>query len=400
MMFKTISIIFTVLFSAATFAEPCQWGELLQGLQHEKLINFDTFCSKLPPIKKEKDLKEVMEFFFDQNKKNNHANRHQATRQLNICQPTPQSKALIIAFEGTGAYEPLAGVTFAQLNKCFGGKIPPSLINSVYPTFEKIYKNRIGKERKWSGLQSGIQSELLSMKDSHTVDWYSFPSEEVEQLAGLEQLANISIPQLVDDIIDSVESNPKGIQNARGCIKKYLREAKKMGIEPKIILTSHSSGGRSLVKFAEHMKTDVGVKVDLAFSIDPVIEAHHALEEVVPQKIGEPARYAKWKAENAWRRLRGLPETEYPYSAVWHRDHKSKLYKPSNVLDHQSFYQLEDRLGLKLGGDLGRFGIKGSSMEGANNQRIKVSSVDAHGPIAYDKKVLEIFRKKVSDLLK
>jgi hypothetical protein len=61
------------------------------------------------------------------------------------------------------------------------------------------------------------------------------------------------------------------------------------------------------------MKKDVGVDVDvdLAFSIDPVKEAHHAAEEVLPQNLGEP-RYARWK-------LLAGKGSDYPYSAVWSR---------------------------------------------------------------------------------
>lgn len=387
-----IAIIF-VLSSAQASDTPCPWDEVLEQFQHEDILNQEVICSKLPPIKTEKDLKDVIEFYFSKAQKSDDPDRHVATKKLNRCKPTKNSKTLVIAFEGTGAYEPLIPATMARFNKCFGGKVPKKLKNKIYSSTREVFKAKKGKDSKWSGLQSGVMQEMITMDGGRSADWYSFPSEEVEQLAGLEEIKGFSLKQLRDSIKDSVNSNPKGIKNARDCIMQYMREAKLLGVEPKIVLTSHSSGGRSLVKFAEHMKKDVGVDVDLAFSIDPVKEAHHAIEEVVPQKIGEPARYLKWKITSG-------KGSDYPYSAVWHRAQPKKLYKPSNVKDHQNFYQLDDRLGLKMGGDALRFGIQGSSMDGADNTHIKGLSSSGHGEVTYDSKVLKSFQDKFSPLLK
>ncbi|MCP4913260.1 MAG: hypothetical protein GY909_09075 [Oligoflexia bacterium] len=299
----------------------------------------------------------------------------------------------MIAFEGTGAFEPLIPPTISEFMKCFSGKLDPSIKNKVYSTVREIHKDTKGKDSKWSTLQSGIMSELTKNKEANKVDWYSFPSEEVEQLAGLEELGNTSVRQLYNDIKNSIDSNPKGIQNARDCIKNYMAEASKLGISPKVVIVSHSSGGRSLVKFTQHVKKDLGIDIDLAYSIDPVKEAHHAVEEVVPQKIGEPWRYTKWKVS-------GGKGKDYPYSAVWSRDQPSVLYKSSNVKKHINFYQTEDRLGLKMGGDAMRFGINGSRMHNAENIHLSGFGADAHGPVGYHKKVLERFNSEMEILLK
>jgi len=389
------SLILTFSFNLQAQESECQWNALLANVPNAHDLERQNICDHLPPIKDAKDLKEVLEFFYDETQKNDDKDRHKATEKLNACSPHPSSKALVIAFEGTGGYEPMIPATMANFNKCFGGKIDPKLKDKLFNISSEILKAKKGRDSKWSGLERGIMSEMMTLKDSQKVDWYSFPSEEVEQLAGLEEFKNLSISQINDNIKDSVNSNPKGIQNARDCIKKYLSEARKLNIQPKIILTSHSSGGRSLVKFAEHMKKDVGVDVDLAFSIDPVIEAHHAVEEVIPQKIGEPARYAKWKIKEKF----GSTDP-YPYSAVWSRSQPSKLYKSSNIKKQINFYQKEDRLGLKMGGDAGRFGIQGSPVDGADNIFIKGVGIGGHGEINMDKKLLEKFRKEMELILK
>ena len=379
-------------YSAQSFSD-CDFKKLLEQIPNETLLIKEKICAGLPPINTKKELKDILNYLYKNNKKNDNKNRHRANRNLNDCRPNKESKVLIIAFEGTGSYDPLVPPTMASFNKCFAEKLNPKLRKSVYSMTREIHAKEIGRDAKWSGLQDGIMTELFEIKNSKNVDWYSFPSEEVEQLAGLEQLKNFSLPQLYRSIKDSVNSNPQGIKNARDCIKQYLSLSQK-GKEPKIVLVSHSSGGRSVVKFAEHLKKDLPkINLELAFTIDPVIEAHHAIEEVLPQKIGEPIRYAKWK-------LFSGKGADYPYSAVWHRDHPSKLYSPSNIEKHINFYQLNDRLGLKMGGDALRFGIQGSNVKGADkNILIRHLGSGAHGDITYQSKVLKMFHDEMDKLL-
>lgn len=373
---------------------PCNFNDVTNGYHHEltskEHLRLRQLCQNMDPIRNQLELESVLQFFLDQNNFKNDGNRHRATQKLNECRPTAESKVLVIAFEGTGAYEPLMPATINDFNQCFAGRIDPKFNYSLNYTLSELFKKKFGRSPKWSALQSGIQSVISKTEGAEAVDWYSFPSEEAEALAGVTDALTTNVVELYDDIKDSIASNPKGIQNARDCISRYVTIAKALGIKPKIIIASHSSGGRSLVKYAEHVKKDLGIKIDLAFSIDPVKEAHEALKEVVPQKIGEPMRFLKWK-------ITGGP---YPYSAVWSRSQPSSLYKPSNVSEHISFYQTEDREGLKLGGDMGRFGIHGSRIKNAENIHIGSIGVDAHGPIGYQKEVVERFQDELSDLLK
>lgn len=386
--------IFYLLNISAIAEEPCNHQDITSDfkgkLSPEERAKLKAICQNVEPIKNQAELEDILSFFLDQANLHNHSNRHLAARRLNRCEPTSDSKVLIIAFEGTGAYEPLMPATIQMFNQCFSGNISPGFNANINYTLTQIFKKKFHRDPKWSTLQAGIQSDLVKIENARFVDWYSFPSEESETLAGTKEALRTNLHQLYNDIKNSIAVNPKGIQNARNCIKKYTDASRKIGIKPKVIILSHSSGSRSLVKFAEHIKKDSGTNIDLAFTIDPVKEAHEAIKEVLPQKAGEPARFLKWKITGG----------DYPYSAVWSRSQPKSLYKASNVKKHINFYQTEDREGLKIGGDLARFGIHGSPIQGGENIHLKSIGADAHGSIGYQSPVLERFQRELELLLK
>mgnify|MGYP000008781576 CR=1 FL=1 len=408
---KQFLILFLTLSPWITYSETgdCEWGKNLLKLQHDDFITREQICTGLAKIETQKELEDAMEFFYWEARRDmgHETDRHKINKLVNKCEPTKNSRALIIAFEGTGAYDPLIPAAMARFNKCLGGKISPKLRDSIYHSTTAIYKTKRGKGAKWSGLNRGVMSETITIKNSRYVDWYSFPSEESEVLAGLEEAKDVnSWKRILKDSKNSLQSNPMGISNARNCVSHYLAKAKELNIKPKIVLTSHSSGGRSLVKFSEHLKK-AGIQVDLAFSIDPVVEAHHALEEVIPQIIGEPARNKEYwtkkisneKFGTSWH----LPE--YSFSAVWTRntEHKNKLYKPTNVKEHINFYQTVDRKGLDVGGDAGRFGIRGTQMDGAQNRHIEFKTYGeqwgGHGEINTNGEVLSTWHKEMDKII-
>ena len=241
-------------------------------------------CQNLPAIENQKELEDVLTYFLNKASAQNHLNRHIATEQLNKCEPTASSKVLVIAFEGTGAYEPLMPVVINMFNNCFAGRISSKFKPNINYTLTNLYHKKFGLPPKWSALQAGIQSNLVNLPRAKFVDWYSFPSEETELLAGTYKSIGASLKEIYSDIVRSIALNPKGIQNARKCIKKYFKIAQANHIEPKVIILSHSSGARSLIKFAEHIKKELSTDIHLAYTIDPVQEAHEAIKEVLPQK--------------------------------------------------------------------------------------------------------------------
>lgn len=173
---------------------------------------------------------------------------------------------------------------------------------------------------------------------------------------------------------------PKGIQNALACIEKYQKAAEKMNIKPKVILMSHSSGGTALVKFSEHLKKQSDIQIDLAFSIDPVKEAHEAFKEVVGRKVSTTV--------NPFDRNKNSP------LVVSSQEQKDKLYKPVNVKKFCNFYQKSDTTGLNMG-----FGIHGSPIYHAENTEIVNLTKKGHGDITYDPKVLKAFNDQLDYLL-
>lgn len=355
-------------------------------------------CDVLDQINKSAETTQILHHLLKEQFQISGANRHELTRNLNYCSPQEDSKVLILAFEGTGAFEPRIPALLNSFLKCAHNKLNPKIKNNFYDNSNSLlysYSHLLdSREQKWSGLDIGILSQLFKIENAHKVDWFSFPSEESEALSDVKSFKNYSFKQLINDIRNSVSLKPSGMVSAKICLENYLNESIKMNIKPRVVLVSHSSGARSLIKFAEQMKTE-NIDFDLAITIDPVKEAHDALMEVFPQKIGEPARWSMYK----WRRFWG-ENPIYPYSRVWSRfDHK-RLYKPSNVKKLLSFYQLDDTLGLKLGGDPLRFGIQGSQVAGADkNTRVYNQGDSGHGVINYDPVVLKSFTREISRLL-
>lgn len=163
----------------------------------------------------------------------------------------------------------------------------------------------------------------------------------------------------------------------------------KKGKTAKIILMSHSSGGRSVVKFLEKMKAVENFKADLVLTIDPVKEAQHAISEVIPQLSH---RYLEQGA--GWILDIDVPERE---AAVWSRKQPKVLYKTSNAKRWINFYQHVDTEGLK--GPV-KFGIKGSPVHKADRNIYIESGLgsSAHGEIGYHSKLKDIVEDEILGL--
>lgn len=345
-------------------------------------------CSKLIEPQNEAELTESLKLIFDQKLQLNDEDRHQSTEKLNNCIAGANSKVLVMGFEGTGAYEPMLSATISSFTKCFGGRISNHLSSITYEKTVELYKDYFQKAPKWSGLQRGVQQNMLSVKNSDSVDWYSFPSEEYEQLAGVDEIKKFSFGELIKNFRDSKKGNPRGLQNAKLCMSRYLESTRDLKIKPKIVFVSHSSGARSVIKLAEYFKE---INIDLIFTIDAIKEAHKAFLEVFPQKLTEPARKFAW--------FLGGKKGEAPYSEVHSEIQRKLLYKVRNTSDFRNYYQTDDRLGLKIDGDKFKFSIKGSPVEGALNLKVDKLSTSGHGEIAYSSFVLKEFNRKIEWLL-
>ena len=312
--------------------------------------------------------------------------RHDMGNALNTCEPNKNSKALVLSFAGTGAYNPRTHSLLAQVIQC--QKFQNLSVHSkkaVYGIFFNELKNKNSAYTKWSGIDKGIMSSFISdpklNAKAKDFDFATFASEESEMIADPQNISLNSLSSLADEVLASTAGLPKGIANAKKCLVKYAMKSKELGIDRKLIILSHSSGGRSAVKFLELMKQNE-IKADLVITLDPVVEAQHAIGEVASQYAGRARDY-----------LNPFTSNDKPVR-VWSRTQPRKLYK-TNAKKWISFYQTDDSKGL---GTSPAFGIYGSPISGGENIKIEDTGASGHGKICYEEEVLEKMKKSILDL--
>ena len=321
-------------------------------------------------------------------------------KKLNQCQPSSSGSALIIAFSGTGSYQPRLPILLDQICKSIGHNIHSDLMKNIhYRVSAKFHKTEKDLPDKWSGLLAGPMNFLCNNPDllPYSYDWYSFPSEESELLDDPTKLKIKEFLKLPKEIKSSFGAFPAGIQNAVQCTQKYLGHKNSIAGQTKLIVLSHSSGGRSAIKYLEKLQelndprnATKPIKADLVFTIDPVREAHEAIAEALSQMAANPIK-------KAYNFLPVIPDVKVHPVYVWSRHQKESLYKTSNTIQHVNFYQKADQFGLKT---QPKFGIHGSPIHGADLNRdltLKLGK-DGHGAITYHADLLEQFKHELLNL--
>lgn len=325
--------------------------------------------------------------------------RHSVGEKLNHCEPAKDSTTLVINFMGTGGFEPRVFHIMEKLIKCpgkFSGS-DQTLKLSHYLAL-KEFKKHLGRQAKWSALEAGPMTSMLTdpalNERAKHFDFASFPSEESEVIADPASVSWKKLLQVPKEIKRSYNNQPKGITHALECVKRYYKKAKELNIKPKLVVMSHSSGGRTSVKFMEQLKKVINpltghkdIKSDLVFSFDPVKEAHHAIEEVASQLSGQ--------AGNAI--LDAIPFVDVdPHKPVnvWSRKQPDSLYKTSNTKRWVNVYQMSDTEGLNI---TPKFGIFGSPIDKADRNLFVKDGLDksAHGTIAQHQDVLKLFKDEI-----
>lgn len=389
---------FLLITSVCTGEESQQYFSDIHQSQNQSIPNQSE--ENIPRLLTEDEYRLKIKELFEDEVQSNLEDRHALTASLNACTPTEKDSRLIIGFEGTGAYEPYIPALMERARIKYRDRVSEQDFSKTLNHVTNIVKKAIGKESKWSGLMHGVMKTLY--KDQSLLEgnfnWYSYPSEEAEVLAGLDSINAGNLMSLYEDIKNSVNSNPKGIQGALACTQKFIRGARELDYFPKVIVVTHSSGGRSVVKFAEHLKSksyidlegqnQTGIKIDLVMTIDPVKEAHEAIKEAALQLSGSASK----STLNFF-----LPErfeVDNPAPRVWSRNQPNSLYKPSNVKRFVNVYQKQDTLGLKLSV---KFGIWGSPIADADEQFEITSDLgDAgHGEIAYHRDTIDLFKREL-----
>lgn len=316
--------------------------------------------------------------------------RHQLNRDLHAHEPLGSPSFLIVAFEGTGAFAPRLASSLNQLQKTLPRH--PQFQAGLEAKVRARIEAETGQDEVWSGLIRGPFRVLLDSPHLFPggYDWKSYPSEESELLSGTgaAKARNFNPLQWIRESERSFDSRPLGIEAALAELPRQLESLATRNPPPKLVILSHSSGGRSAVKFLEHLKRipdprtgKAPIEADLVFTIDPVREAHEAVLEVarsLTRKVGQ--ELLDW--------IPGVPEA-YEKPRVRSRSQPESLYKTSNAKRWINVLQTEDTEGMK--GAI-PFGIHGSPIENAdfNGQILGVGS-DGHGSICFAKAVTSLF---------
>lgn len=326
------------------------------------------------------------------------------------------SDVVVIAFEGTGAFDPRRPQIMQEAADILSAQGLSPQDGHLYSQSTEALEARSGKEHNWSGLGVGPLNSLLSDPELQgRTQWLSFPSEEIEALSGKEAYKDTSFEEIVAEATGSTIGHTPGIQNALSALQDIQLQARAQGKNPKFVIVSHSSGGRSAVKFLEKAKTvhDLsGQRLQFPFvlTIDPVREAHEAIGEAAREILNKGTEHNMNRVRSGanevlnflWpgERVEIVPQRKVYPPTVGFDEQPESLYKPSNTGRFQSFYQRKDTDGLKLGlHDWLNFGIHGSPVAGAENKEVsKGMGSSGHGEIAYSEEVLEAFIQGLKSL--
>lgn len=284
-------------------------------------------------------------------------------------------KQIVINFEGTGQYSPRTVEKMKVLNAYSG-------IMKSNETREKVLKHiwdthddkNLGMDT-WPGTLHGpITKAVTGLNNKANADYKGHPNTQWLYFRS--------------------EDQEKSRATAMNCLKNYLYRYKqkyKTNFKPKVIITGHSSGGYSAMKFAQELSNeDPQVSIDL-ITIDPVIP------------------YERAALNGAARRLN-------PFAKNRIGDHSGsdQFRIDPNKMKATNFYQTQDVHGLLPTEDSGGIpligdrlknkgvglGIHGSRIDGSDNKLIefKEGTFDArkgHGSIAIDSKVIEFFQSRL-----
>jgi hypothetical protein len=310
------------------------------------------------------------------------------------------SDVVVIAFEGTGGYHPRKAqmVQDAAARLSERGLEVDGSSGSLSALVSKTLDVAEGQSSGWSGLSRGPLEQLVRNPElSSRTQYLSFASEEVEALSGMDAFNRAKLSEVLYDSYESYVGQTPGIENAQRAVIEIQRQAKELGKNPRFLLVSHSSGGRSMVKFLEKTKSVADesgrpLQFSAAVMIDPVREAHEAFFEGGKELMAKGTEHNL----NSIRKSIGVDSKEVHPPLVRHRSQPESLYKPSNLTTLVNYFQRQDTEGLKI---RPLVGIQGSPVEGAQNLEITDVGTGGHGEIALHQEVREAFTNQIERLL-
>jgi hypothetical protein len=338
-------------------------------------------------------------------------NRHGLNALVQAQEPEPTkaekltyydgSPVVVIAFEGTASFDERRTPAMQALGRELQSAGHDTLKGDFDPAdlVEGALEEKRGKDTNWSGLSQGAFHDIIrNPKLNQNIQLLSFPSEEAEVLGSRDAYKDLDPSELVGDVLLSSSGTSRGIEHAIQRIQKISAEAKAQGKDPKFVVLSHSSGGRSTVKFLERLKRETNpvdgkpYQIPLVISIDPVKEAHEALKEGSREILNKGTEHNA----NKVRRLFGRAERKVWPPVIGATEQPGILYNTGNVGQWLNFYQTEDILGLQEGP---RLGLRGSPVRGAENIRIRGVGDDGHGSINWNGDLLERVNSELTELV-
>lgn len=359
------------------------------------------FCDRLGGVQSEIFLKERIKDYFkiQAGKLNLDSDRFKTAIKTNTCSPNKYTKGLFLTFTGTGSFNPRVFNVLQSLMKCYNfEKLPSHLKRDIFNITLDSLKELNSSYTNWSATEAGPMTHLLRdaeiRRNIWSFDYATFPSEESEIIANPHNInfTYDTLKSIAREITDSFSNTPRPIVEALNCATSYISKVQEIGYrDNKIIIITHSSAGRMVVKFLEQLKKHTNKKVDLVITIDPVKEAHEAINEVIPQLAH---RYS-----NDFLDYIPFYDPGYKEVNVWSRSQPHSLYKTSNAKRWINFYQTVDSKGLDIGLD---FGIHGSPINNADHNYYITSDLGegAHSELGYHDFVLDKIKLEVRKLMR
>ena len=105
----------------------------------------DNYCREFTTLDTNEKVQALVDKILDKQIVKHHSNRHVLNKKLTDCTASQDSKIVIIAFEGTGAYEPHIPPLMNTLLQCAEGKMTKGMADDLYWKITKSIKGIFSK---------------------------------------------------------------------------------------------------------------------------------------------------------------------------------------------------------------------------------------------------------------
>ena len=158
---KYFLYLFLASLSLPTSADECLLRDQMldETAQTVSQVIKKSICETTSSIKTQAEMEKVLKTMFynqDLDLANVSKDRHKVADHLNDCSPEKDSKALVINFAGTGAFNPKSFDIMTEFMACFAEKkLDEKLNKNVFHTLATIQKKHQPSQYKWAGIEAG-----------------------------------------------------------------------------------------------------------------------------------------------------------------------------------------------------------------------------------------------------